>query len=250
MKHLYKFNEFLNESENYKSEKWSEEYILLNLYYYKFGLNKIGIRDENQLADIMNVKVGSIQMHNRQFIRLGVETGKLDGNDSGLGKIGFNVRLVFYKYDVLSEMDIREKAEEILDLISEKNYTNSDFLKMKSSDDEEFVENLKNEWVEKKRKEISNKPKLISDLKNILSHYIFDVGEKVTLKHKSWSEPRECVITVGGKNPKFKYDEIEIDRNRDFEMGPLFIRDFDIVYPHNIGPQYSNIKIGWQNWNK
>jgi hypothetical protein len=245
MKYLKKFNELFEANLIDKSEKWSVEFALINLYYYKFGLGEFGIFNHQDLAKILDSNDGTIDMHNRQFVRLGVESGKLvGGTDSGLGKIGYNIRLAFYKYDNLPKNELKPIVEDILDKI-ETGYTNQYFLK-DEKEDKQLLDHFEDEWRKKTNKQ--PKKELELELKNIIKNYSFEIDEIVTLKHKSWKTSRVCIITKGGKiNEKPEY-VIEEGNGGPYILWSL--SDYDVIFPHNLPDKYNKIVIGHENWYK
>ena len=233
---LYNFKEYINESndERERSETWSLEYATLILYFHKFGLNKLGIKDEGELAEIMNTSIGSIQKHERNIVSL-----DRDFSDSGLSHVGNYFEIDYYKYGNYSELKLREICLEILDSM-ENGMTNVDFLKINktrndipklSLDDKKII---KTEFIE-------NKSKLKTEFKEIIQNYDFKEDEKVTLHLKKSKEDPFDIIITRIDNGKIFYNRL--DRNLGFEFGPLNKILYDIIYPHNLDPKYINIKI-------
>jgi len=193
-------------------------------YYHKFGLKKLGIQDETELSHIMNVSIGSIQMHIRQYIGIENKYGKTDL--AGLGKEGKIMWKIFSEYDNSSEEEIREDVLDILYSLKKRGQNNKYF---RLADKERTKAEIKAENL-----------KLKAELETIIKNYIFEEGEIVTLHNaKSPSDPFEIRITKGGKSPYYN----RFDRNTEFEFGPLNNKIFDIIYPHKLDKKYFNIKI-------
>lgn len=58
--------------------------------------------------------------------------------------------------------------------------------------------------------------------------YNYSVGERVTLKHKSWPTPRTMVVSRPGTTPELKLGAITID------FGIINMKDFDFIVPDKI----------------
>ena len=233
MKYLFNFNHFLNESiekERTRSSNWSKEYLMINYYFYRFGLDKLigeNFRTEQELCNLMGIPKYGLNMHDRNFVSLEKED-KLENDglsDSGLSHTGRTLKEVYYEFSGYTESEFRNKIYPILDLIY-KGYNNDYFL---------------DKSKELKRTNKSNQlNQLKTELKEIIQNYDFQKGEKVILHlKKSKDDPFDIIITKGGKNPMYN----RLDRNLGFEFGPLNKNLFDIIYPYDLDPKYMNIKI-------
>lgn len=230
MKYLLKFNNYLNESvDKDRSGTWCIEYNIILYYCYKFGYNNLGL-NENDLSDMMNVKLGSFIAHLRQFVFL-----ENNPTDTGLAKPGTYMEYVFYNYNKYSENDLLKIVLNILDQI-DNGMTNELFLKKNKLENK-----IKSEEKSKIRTEYQTEKEFLKkEYAIIIQNYNFKVGEKITLHNKkSDTEPYDCIITKGGLKPYFK----RLDRNTEVEFGPLNKQLYDIIYPHNLDAKYRNIKI-------
>ena len=212
------------------------EYLTISYYFYKFGLDNL-IREygeetfsnEQELCELMKVK--QLNMYGRNFVSL-----ENDINDIGLSHTGVTLSKVYDEYKDYSEPEFRDVVIPILDLIIFKKWDNDNFNGIAKK--EKLIEK------ERTKDEIKAKNlKLKQELINILDSYLFKVGEIVTL-HKKGSPPDDifdCIITKGGilyTKPNYK----RLDRNVDFEV-QLNRNLYDIIFPHNLGQEYANIKI-------
>jgi len=127
------FKDFLNEStiERTRSSNWSKEYLMINYYFYRFGLDKLmgeNFRTEQELCVLMDIPKFGLNMHDRNFVSLEKENKLEDeGGDSGLPHTGKTLKEVFYEFSGYTESEFRNKIYPILDLIY-KGYNNDYFL--------------------------------------------------------------------------------------------------------------------------
>lgn len=235
MKHLQNFMEYIKESFyeiEKKSDKFSLQYSIILLYRYLYPDNVekfLGIKSDEDLSEILNIAFHSISMTMSNFKNIDKNSDR-----TGFSHRGNNLEIAFYTHFDNMESELRKIVLEILDQI-ENGKTNKDFLSMNklvekpvlSLDDKKKI---KSEFIK-------NKLQKKLELENILKDYIYEIGEIVTLKHKDWRENRDFTVTKDGKNPSFK------QINGPIELDTFIKKNYEIIFPHKLGEEYSNIKV-------
>lgn len=157
---IFTFNQLFEYKTGEKLKtRWTENDNIIALYYEKFGLGKLGISD-NQVEKFANTYIGSnepslkMEAKNIRYV-IGMNQG--DEEPEGLSRYSKMHVKVVDKYDSLSEPELRQIVENILDNTTDEQKANN--IKQAESQNQEV---LRKREAKRKEKEDRYKEDLAS----------------------------------------------------------------------------------------